>query len=131
MIKNKLTSLIGKDQYNDDVELNNVKLKYDGTEYLLAPGAVVDLMKVFPINKDQVGLLEARFTQKFPAALKSVDTQAEEDKVENARAKSKKDAISVCLTQKAVKELIKGEKNADVITYAMDKIEELSASRKT
>jgi hypothetical protein len=130
MIKNKLSSVIAKNSMNDDVESNNILLKWDGKEYCLAPGETVNLLDIFPVTKEQAGMLEARFMGKFPAALKVVDTKTEEDRVEKSRVAEKKQSISSCLTQKAVKEQIKGEKSAEVITYAMDKIEELS-SRKT
>lgn len=127
MIKNRLEPKKGKDIYGDPIELNNIVLKYDSDSYTLKPGESIDVMKHFSVTKEFAPLLEARFLQKFHGALRLIDTAAEEAKIEGERVEKQKVKVSAAKSVKEVKEVLKNEKNQEVINLGMDKLEELAS----
>lgn len=128
MLQNKLEKKKGTNRFGDEIEMNNITLRWNGQEYILKPGEKIDLMDHFTINKAECKMLEGRFLQKYPAGLKAIDTERVKAEDEAKRVDEAKKAIDEAKSFSEVRRIITGEKNKEIVEYGMDKIEKAATT---
>jgi len=129
MIKNILKSKKAVNKYGEEFESNAITLKNDGISVVLNPGETCEGLD-FNVNREQALLVEQRFVQKFPSALRYIDTNAEKARIKKERRDKIFASIDKAKDVDSLSKYIEDEDDQEVVKYALNAIKAIEKKAK-